>query len=73
MFFLENLLLYFRVWFRHTKCIVVMTKEESTEIVNSMTPGTWVLVEGRDHVSHSEHALFLYKFTSQLPGTDQKN
>ena len=42
-----------------TKCIVMMTKERSTKIVNFMTPGAGVLALGRGQGSKSEHALFL--------------
>ena len=52
MYFLKNLLLYSGAWFRQTKCIVIMTKEGSTKIVNFMTPGTGVLVLGRGHIGH---------------------
>ena len=36
--FLKNLLLYSQTWIRQTKYLVMMTKEESTKIVNFMTP-----------------------------------
>ena len=49
MYFLKNLLLYSGAWFRQTKCIVIMTKEGSTKIVNFMTPGAGVLVLGHGH------------------------
>ena len=51
-YFFENLLLYSGARFRPTKCIVMMTKEVSTKIVNFMTPGAGVLVLGRGHISH---------------------
>ena len=36
----------------------MMTKEGSTQIVTLMTPGTGVLILGRDHISHySEYVL----------------
>ena len=38
-YFFKNLLLYSGVCFRQTKCIVMMTMEESNFIVNSMTLG----------------------------------
>ena len=31
--FFKNLFLYSRVWFRQSKCIVMMTKESSTKII----------------------------------------
>ena len=35
----------------------MMAKEESTKIVNFMTPGAWVLMLRRSHISHySEYA-----------------
>ena len=37
---------YSFAWFRQTMCIVMITKEGSTKIVNFMTPGAKV----RDHV-----------------------
>ena len=50
MYFLKNLLLYSGAWFRKTKYIVMMTKERSTEIVNSMTPGAGFTVQGHEHI-----------------------
>ena len=52
VYFFENLLLYSEAYIRQTKCIIVMTKEVSTKIVNFVTPGTGVLVLGRGHISH---------------------
>ena len=57
IYFFKNLLLYSETWFKQTKCVVMMTKEGSTKIVNFMTPGAWVLVLGRGHIS--ENALFI--------------
>ena len=46
--------------YKLTDCIVMMTKEGSTIIVNFVTPGAEVLVQGRGHIqSYSENALFL--------------
>ena len=39
----------------------MMTKEESTKIVNFMTPGTWVLLLGRGHISHIEKMHYSFK------------
>ena len=39
MYFSTNLLPNSWAWIRQTKYIVMMTKEESTKIVNFMTPG----------------------------------
>ena len=52
MYFFKNLLLYSGAWFRQTKCIVMMTKEGSTKIVNFMNPGAGVLMLGRGHISY---------------------
>ena len=60
-YFSENLLLYFGAWFRQTKCVVIMTKERSTKIVNFMTPGIGVLVLGRGHISHIVKMLNFFK------------
>ena len=61
MYFLKNnLLLYSGAWPKQTKCIVMMTKEESTKIVNFMTPGAGVLGQGAwPYKSYSENELFL--------------
>ena len=50
-YFFENLLLYFQTKGRQTKYIVMMTKEESTKILNYMTPQAGVLVLGCGHIS----------------------
>ena len=52
-----------------------MTKEGSTKIIHFLISGAGVLVPGCGHISHitSENALFLYKFSSLLPGIDQTN
>ena len=59
MYFFKNLLLCFKdlllysgAWFRQTKCIVMMTKEGPTKIVNFMTPRARVLVLGHGHISN---------------------
>ena len=52
----------------------MMTKEGSTKIVNFMTPGAGVLVQRHwPYKSYMENALFLAKFSSQLPGIHQSN
>ena len=50
----EDHLLYsqLKIEIRQTKCVVMMTKEGFTKIVNFMTSGAVVLVLGRDHISH---------------------
>ena len=42
----------------------MMIKEGSTKIVNFMTPGPGVLVQGRGHISHvmKMHYLLLYQY-----------
>ena len=61
MYIIKHPLLYTGAWFRQTKCIVIMTRKGSTEIVNLMNPRSVVLVLRRDHIymSYSENALFL--------------
>ena len=49
MYFFIDLFFHLGAWFRQTKCILMMTKEGSTKIVNFMTTGTGVLVLGRGH------------------------
>ena len=58
MFFLKNVLLYPRAWFRQTKYIAKMTKERSSKIVNFMTPGAGVHVLGCGHISHIKCIIF---------------
>ena len=60
-YFFKNLLLYSQAYIRQTKYIVMMTKEESTKIVNFMTPGTWALLIGRGHISHIEKMHYSFK------------
>ena len=50
--FLKNFLLLSLAWSIQTKCIVLMTKEKSTKIVNFMSPEAGVLVQERGHISH---------------------
>ena len=61
MYFFKNLLLYSGALSIQTKCIVMMTEEGSTKIVNFITPGTWVLVLGRGHISHIVKMHFSFK------------
>ena len=61
IYFLKNRLHYSGAWFRQTKCIVMMTKEGSTKIVNFMTPGAGVLVLGRGHISHMVKMHYFFK------------
>ena len=50
----------------------MMAKEESTKIVNYITPGAGVLVPGREHISYivKMHYFFL-KSSSVHPCIDQ--
>ena len=52
MYSFKNLLLYSGACAIQTKCIVMITKERSTKIVNFMTPGRGVHVLRRGHISH---------------------
>ena len=47
--FLKNLL-YSWASFRQTKCIVIMTKERSTKIINFMTSGRVLVLEHGHHI-----------------------
>ena len=51
-YFFKNLLLYSQALIRHTKHVVMMTKERYNKIVNFMTPGAGVLVLEHGHISH---------------------
>ena len=73
MYFVKNLLLYHGERSIQTKCVVMMTKEGSTKILNFMTPGGGVRAQVRDLISHSENALFLLKSSSLLPDIEQTN
>ena len=53
--------LYSGAWFRQTKCIVMMTKGESTKIVNFMTPGAGVLALECGHISHIVKIHYFFK------------
>ena len=48
----KNLLLYSQALIRQTKYVVKLTKEWSTKIINFLTPGAGVFVQGRGHISH---------------------
>ena len=60
IYFIKNIL-YPGTLFRQTKYKVMMTKEESTKIVNSMTLMTVVLVLGRGHISHIVNMHYFFK------------
>ena len=56
-YFFKNLL-YSQAQIRKTTCIVMMTKEGSTQIINFMTSRAWVLMLGHCHISlNSEYVL----------------
>ena len=57
-YFLKNLL-WCMVHSIQTKCIVMMNKEESTSIVNFMTPEAGLLVKGPDHISQIVKSILL--------------
>ena len=49
-YFFKNLFLYTQFKIRQSEGIVVMTKEESTKILNFMTHGAGVFVLGHSHI-----------------------
>ena len=59
-YFYENLL-YPGAWFRQTKCVVMMTREGSTNIVNIMTPEVGVLVLSCGHISYTVKLNYFYE------------
>ena len=61
MYILKNLLLYSGAWSVQTKCIVMMTKEGSTKIINFMTQGAGVLVLGLVHISYIVKNHYFFK------------
>ena len=67
MYFLKNLL-YSGSWSIQTKCIVMMTKEGSTKIINFMTPVRASCARS----PYCENALFLLE-SSLHTGIDQTN
>ena len=72
--FFKNLLLYSQANNRQAKCKVIITKEGFIKIVNFMTPGPGVLVQGRGRISYIVKINHLFKKSSSLlPGTDQTN
>ena len=50
MYFFKYLLPCSGVWFRQTKCMVLMTNVGFTKIVNFMTPWRGVLMLGHGHI-----------------------
>ena len=59
--FFKNLLLYSQAYIRQTNYVVMITKEGSTKIVNFMTPGAGVLVQGHGHISHVVKMHYFFK------------
>ena len=49
------------------KCLVMMTKEGSTKIVNCMTPGIGVLVLRCDHISYIVRIHYYIKIIFPTP------
>ena len=43
------------------KCIVIITLESATKIVNFMTPVTRILFQGRGNISHIVKMLYFIK------------
>ena len=60
-YFYKNRFLYSQAQIRQTKYVVIMNKEESTEIVNFMIPESGVLVIGRGHISHIVKMHYFFK------------
>ena len=54
-YFFKNLLLYSKAQIRKTEGIVMMSEEESTKIVNFMTPRAGILVLGRGHIVNMQY------------------
>ena len=69
-YFFKNLLLYSKAQIRKTEGIVMMSEEESTKIVNFMTPRAGILVLGRGLIVNMQ-----YFFSSSClhQGMDQTN
>ena len=61
MYVFKKTILYSGAGFRQTKCIVMMTKEGITKIVNFITLGAGVLVLGLGHVSHKVKMNYVFK------------
>ena len=51
----KNLLLYSQAQIRQQEGIVMMSKEESTNFVNFMTPRAGILVLGRGHIVNMQY------------------
>ena len=52
MYIVKNILLYSKALIRQSNYIEILSKEGPTKVVNFMTPGAWVLVLWRGHISH---------------------
>ena len=63
MYFLENLH-FIGAWFRQSKCVVMMTKEGYTKIVNFITPGAGILVLWHGHICH---IVKMHYFIKNIP------
>ena len=60
-YFFNNLHLYSRAWFKQTRCIVIMTKEESIKIINFMTPRIGVLGLRCEHLSQMLEMRYFFQ------------
>ena len=69
-YFYDNILLYPGAWFRQTKRIVVMTEEESTNIVNFFTPGVGLLVLSCCHIRYIVQINYLLYSQVQIRQTE---
>ena len=57
-YFVKNLFLYSQALIRETKYLEMIIKEESSKILNFMTPWVEVLMVGRGHITrYSEYVL----------------
>ena len=55
------------------KCIVIMTKKESTKVVNAMTPGAGVLLLRSGDIGHIVKCIISLTFFSLLPAINKTN
>ena len=63
MYFLKNLLFYSGTWSIQYKCI-----GRVFQIVNFMTPGVGIVVQGRGHICYIVKMHFFFISSSLLPG-----
>ena len=72
-YFFKNLLLYSGAEISLTECIVMMTKEEFTKIVNLITRGAGVLVLGSGHLVNMQYFSFLLFLSTLGHGLDKES